>query len=65
MRHQTPQHATHQNIENKENLNKDVAENVAMPQQDATARDTKRYSVPRCKIWQHHNLKNGVYLGVY
>jgi hypothetical protein len=37
-----PQHATtDQNIENKENLNKDLAENVATPQQDATARDTQ------------------------
>ena len=38
---QTPQHATtDQDIENKENLNKDVAASVAMPQQDATARDS-------------------------
>ena len=29
------------NIENKEDLNKDVAASVAMPQQDATARDSK------------------------
>ena len=39
---QTPQHVTtDQNIENKENLNNDVAASVAMPQLDATARDSK------------------------
>ena len=39
---QTPQHATtDQDIENKENLNNDVAESVAMPQQDATAQDSQ------------------------
>jgi len=39
---QTPQHATtHQNTENKENLDKNLAENVAVPQQSATACDTQ------------------------
>lgn len=39
---QTPQRATtDQNIENKENLNKDMAENVAMQHPDAIACDTQ------------------------
>ena len=39
---QMPQHATaDQDTENKENLNKDVAASVAIPQQYATARDSQ------------------------
>jgi transcriptional regulator with XRE-family HTH domain len=39
---QTPQHATTiQNTENKENLNKYIADNVAAPQQNTTASNTK------------------------
>jgi hypothetical protein len=37
--HSMRQHS--QDNENKENLNKDVAASVAMPQQDATARDSQ------------------------
>ena len=61
-----PQHAKiDQPTENKENLNKDMAENVADIQQNATAHTAttlQRYSVPCCKMWQCHKLKNGVYL---
>ena len=55
---QTPQHATtDQIIENKQNLNNNLAEIVALPQQDATAYNTptlQRATLP------HHNMRQQV-----
>ena len=53
----TPQHATaSQNTENKENLNKNLAEIVATPQQDTTACDTQtlqRATLQNVAVPQH------------
>ena len=68
-----PQHATiQQDNDNKKNNELNIVENVAVPQQETTAHHSqtlqhttaKRYSMPRCKMWQCHNLKNVAYLAV-
>ncbi len=60
-----PQHATtQQDTDNKKNNELNIAKNVAVPQQELRHTTPKRYSMPRCKVWQCHNTKNVVYLAV-